>query len=60
LSISGKDITFFRIKVGGFDSCHCFGLRAASVVMAYAKCALGENLSKLPVRWADMPRMFIR
>ena len=47
------------VFAGGFGSCHSFGVAWVCAAMACAK-SVGENLSTVAVRWADMTRILIR
>ena len=44
---------------GGFGSCHSFGVAGVCAAMACAK-SVGENLSEVAVRWADIVRIYVR
>jgi len=39
--------TLYTVGVGGFGSCHCFGVAVGGAAMASAK-SVGENLFRLP------------
>jgi hypothetical protein len=59
MQISLRTISIIILWAGGFGSCHSFGVAWVCAAMACAK-DVGENLSTVAVRWADMVRILIR